>query len=100
MKISIITPEKSLYNGEATSVTVPSMQGPFTMLEHHAAIAAILEKGKVMITEPNGETHEFAISGGFCEQHDNAIIICAEKIEARSKKQEARSKKQEVRSKN
>ncbi len=48
------------------------------MLEHHAAIVAILEKGKVVLTDLNGESHEFPISGGFCEQHDNEIIICAE----------------------
>lgn len=79
MKVEIITPETCLYKGEATSVTVPSLQGPFTMLEHHAAIVAILEKGKVTLTDPNNETHEFDINGGFCEQHDNEIIICAEK---------------------
>ncbi|MBQ3354477.1 MAG: F0F1 ATP synthase subunit epsilon [Bacteroidales bacterium] len=78
MKVSIITPEKSLYQGEAQSVTVPSLQGPFTMLEHHAAIVAILEKGKVVLIDNNKEQHEFAIEGGFCEQHHNEIIICAE----------------------
>ena len=52
MRIEIITPESSLYQGEATAVTVPSLQGPFTMLEHHAAIVAILEKGKVTLTVP------------------------------------------------
>ena len=78
MKVSIITPEKSLYQGDAQSVTVPSMQGPFTMLEHHAAIVAILEEGKVLVTDSNNEQHEFAITGGFCEQHDNAVIICVD----------------------
>ena len=79
MVVEIITPETCLYKGEATSVTVPSMQGPFTMLEHHAAIAAILEAGKVTLTEPSGEKREFDIQGGFCEQHENAVIICAER---------------------
>ena len=79
MRIEIITPETCLYKGEATSVTVPSLQGPFTMLEHHAAIVAILEKGTVTLTDLNNETREFAINGGFCEQHNNEIIICAEK---------------------
>ena len=78
MKIEIITPETCLYKGEATVVTVPSSQGPFTMLEHHAAIVAILEKGKVTLTDLNNETHEFAINGGFCEQHHDEIIICVE----------------------
>ena len=78
MKIEIITPETCLYKGEAKTVTVPSTQGPFTMLEHHAPIVAVLEAGKVVLTDLNDETHEFAINGGFCEQHDNTVIICGE----------------------
>jgi F-type H+-transporting ATPase subunit epsilon len=78
MKVSIITPEKSLFNGDAISVTVPSQQGPFTMLEHHAPIVAILEAGKVILKETNNNIIEFTIKGGFCEQHNNTIIICAE----------------------
>lgn len=49
------------------------------MLEHHAAIVAILEAGKVVLTDSNNEQHEFAISGGFCEQHENRVIICVER---------------------
>lgn len=94
MRIEIITPEKSLYDGEATSVTVPSTMGPFTMLEHHAAIVAILEKGKVVITEPNGKQLEFDINGGFCEQHHNEIILCVEYSEDRIQKTEGRSEKE------
>ena len=48
------------------------------MLEHHAPIVAVLEAGKVVLTDLNDETHEFAINGGFCEQHDNTVIICGE----------------------
>ena len=78
MRVEIITPSNSLFNGEATSVSVPSLQGPFTMLENHAAIVAILGEGKVSLTDSQDKTHEFPIKGGFCEQHDNHIIICAE----------------------
>ena len=46
MTVEIITPTMSLYNGEATAVTVPSIKGPFTMLEHHAPIVALLEAGQ------------------------------------------------------
>ena len=67
MKIEIITPETCLYQGEASAVTVPSLQGPFTMLEHHAAIVAILGEGKVSLTDSQDKSHEFAIKGGFCE---------------------------------
>lgn len=78
MTVEIITPTTSLYNGEAKAVTVPSKQGPFTMLEHHAPIVAILEAGPVSLTDPQGEVHIFPIQGGVCEQHDNHVIVCAE----------------------
>ena len=78
MKVEIISPSSTLYSGEATSVTVPSKMGPFTLLEHHAAIVAILEAGKVSLTDDKGEQHEFAIKGGFTENHDNQLTICVE----------------------
>jgi len=78
MVVEIITPESCLFKGEASSVTVPSVQGPFTMLQHHAAIVAILESGLVKLIDNDQQQHIFAIKGGFCEQHDDQIIICAE----------------------
>ncbi len=78
MKVEIISPGKTLFEGEASSVTVPSIMGPFTLLEHHAAIVAILEEGKVSLTVKNGEQKEFAVKGGFVENHDNLLTICVE----------------------
>lgn len=78
MKVEIISPSETMYTGEAVLVTVPSKMGPFTLLENHAAIVAILEAGKVSLTEPGGATHEFAIKGGFTENHDNQLTICVE----------------------
>ena len=78
MKVEVISPNETLYKGEATSVTVPSKMGPFTLLEHHAAIVAILEAGKVSLTDDKGEHHEFVIKGGFTENHDNQLTICVE----------------------
>ena len=78
MKVEILTPNKCLFKGEAKSVSVPSTEGPFMMLEHHAPIVAILEAGNVTLTDLHDEQQQFAIKGGFCEQHDNHIIICAE----------------------
>jgi F-type H+-transporting ATPase subunit epsilon len=78
MKVEIISPNETLYSGEATAVTVPSKMGPFTLLEHHAAIVAILEAGKVSFTNSKGERQEYAIKGGFVENHNNLLTICVE----------------------
>lgn len=78
MKVEIISPSETLFEGDASSVTVPSKLGPFTLLEHHAAIVAILEAGKVSLTDAAGEHKEFVIKGGFTENHDNHLTICVE----------------------
>ena len=78
MNVEIISPSNTLFEGEATAVTVPSQMGPFTLLEHHAAIVAILEAGKVSLTDASGEQKEFPIKGGFVENHNNLLTICVE----------------------
>ena len=78
MKVEIISPSDTLFKGEASSVTVPSAMGPFTLLEHHAAIVAILEAGKVSLIDDKGEHQEYAIKGGFVENHNNQLTICVE----------------------
>lgn len=78
MNVEIFSPTDTLFKGEASAVTVPSKMGPFTLLEHHAPIVAILEAGKVSLTEVNGEQKEFDIKGGFAENHENHLTICVE----------------------
>ncbi|MCF0200411.1 MAG: ATP synthase F1 subunit epsilon [Bacteroidales bacterium] len=78
MTVEIISPSAKLYSGEVKSVTVPSQMGPFTLLENHAPIVAILEEGKVSLTDTKGEASVFAIKGGFVEQHDNMLTVCVE----------------------
>ena len=78
MEVEIISPIDTLFEGEASAVTVPSKMGAFTLLEHHAPIVAILEAGKVSLTDANGGQKEFDIKGGFTENHDNHLTICVE----------------------
>ncbi len=47
MFLEIISPEKTIYSGEVTSVAVPGVQGEFEMLNNHAAIVSSLKKGYI-----------------------------------------------------
>ena len=78
MQVEIISPDATLFQGEVSSVTVPSQMGSFTLLENHAAIVAILEAGNISITATNGDQKQFAVKGGFVENHNNQLSICVE----------------------
>ena len=77
MFLEIITPDKKLFEGEVTSVTVPGTSGVFQMLSRHAPIISALKKGKVKIKSAQGP-QEFAVNGGVVEKNKNKIIVLAE----------------------
>lgn len=77
MKLTIITPDKPVYDGEVTSLTVPGSAGSFEVLENHAPIVSTLEDGKVIIRK--GKEEEIIhIVGGVVEVLDNKITLLAE----------------------
>ena len=74
MKISIVSPEKTLYMGEADSVIVPGTR--FEILKNHAPIISSLSAGLLECKGAQPLTLE--ISGGFIEVSRNEVSICVE----------------------
>lgn len=80
MNLEILTPDKKVFEGEATSVTVPGTLGSFQILKDHAPIISTLADGEVVITGNKTEEHRFFIKGGVVEALDNKIVVLAEGI--------------------
>lgn len=76
MKVSIVSPEKTLYEGEATGVKLPGEAGRFEVLENHAPIISTLAAGKVVCE--GAEPFEVEVSGGFVEVARNVVAVCVE----------------------
>ena len=49
MFLEIVSPEATLFSGTVEAVTVPGVNGEFQMLENHAPVVSILQKGNVKI---------------------------------------------------
>ena len=77
MKLEIITPEKIIFSGEVSAITLPGEAGLFTILENHAPIISTLVRGKIMYRTTEKENF-LEISGGFVEANDNKINLCVE----------------------
>ena len=78
MKLNIITPEDTLYEGEVKSVQLQGTDGKFQLLNNHAPIISALAKGKIKITDKNDQTIEYEINGGLVEMSKNKIQILAQ----------------------
>lgn len=81
INLEIVTPQKVLYSGNVTSVTLPGSLSPFQVLFNHAAIVSSLDTGIVKIVDENSQTNYYAVSPGFTEVHSNKIAILVDKAE-------------------
>jgi F-type H+-transporting ATPase subunit epsilon len=79
MTLEILTPDKKVFEGEVTSVTVPGTSGSFQILKGHAPIISTLEDGAVIIKNTTG-VNTFNIKGGVVEVLANKIIVLAEAV--------------------
>ena len=78
MNVEIITPESTLYTGEATYVFLPGSDGSLGVMNNHAPLISSLKKGIVKVKDTSGKEHKFDVKGGTVEVFNNKIIILAE----------------------
>ena len=76
MTLKIISAEEILFEGEASSVTLPGAMGSFTVLQNHASLVSTLVAGKVAFTAADGSAHERKISGGLADIDNNVVSVC------------------------
>jgi F-type H+-transporting ATPase subunit epsilon len=80
IQFKIVTPERSVYEAEIQSATLPVMDGQVTILPDHRSYIAALKPGEIMIKKDNEEIH-LAISGGFVEFNNNTLVLLADTAE-------------------
>lgn len=78
MNVEIITPESTLYQGEASYVFLPGSDGSLGVMNNHAPLISSLKKGTVKVKDNAGKEHKFDVKGGTVEVFNNKIIILAE----------------------
>jgi len=92
MKLDIVTPEGVLFAGDVDSVVVPGINGEFEILNNHAPVISILDKGNIRIKGDNLIVEEdvidefikgdyglsLAINSGTVEVKNNKVIVLAE----------------------
>ena len=78
LHLTIVSPEKQLFDGPVTKLTVPGTVGAFTILPRHAPIVSSLKAGKLSYATEDGEEHTMTVNGGFVEMSDNNISVCVD----------------------
>ena len=76
LKVSVISPEATLFEGEAASVVAPAFDGEVGILPHHAPMVTTLGKGVLRVGDG---TAKFSIEGGFLQVVDDIVRVVTER---------------------
>lgn len=82
LDVQLVSPEESLFNGEAEFVLARTVAGELGILTGHIPMLGQLAPCEVKITA-GGEDNEFEIPGGFIMVKEDKVIILAEEAEER-----------------
>lgn len=77
MRVQVITPEQTAFDGEALSLTVPTVTGEITVLAHHIPIITTLSPGTMIIRTSAGE-EVLAVSRGVLEVNKESVRVLSD----------------------
>ena len=77
LKVSVVSPEATLYEGDATSVVAPAFDGEVGILPSHAPMITVLGTGTLRVEGDAPAT--FTVSGGFVQVVDDNVRVVTER---------------------
>ena len=81
MNIAVLSPDKLIFEGTASSVKVPGVTGQFEVLNNHAPIVSALGEGEVRILKEGGDKVQLKIKKGFIEVLNNEVALLVQGVE-------------------
>ena len=77
IRLSVLTPQETIYDGLVEKVELPGEKGRFMVLKNHAPVISSLSSGDVVYTSEGIEAR-IAISSGLVRVNDYQVTVCAE----------------------
>jgi F-type H+-transporting ATPase subunit epsilon len=78
LTVSVISPEKILFEGPASSVVAPGHDGELGLLPGHAPLMTVLGRGVLRLEGGSAGTQCFQVDGGFLQIVDNTVRVVTE----------------------
>ena len=72
MHVTVISPERTVFDGDAESLVAPAFDGLVGILPRHAPFLTLLGQGVLVVRAAEGE-RRYAVAGGFVQVVDNVV---------------------------
>jgi F-type H+-transporting ATPase subunit epsilon len=84
MRVTVVSPERQVFDGEATAVVAPAYDGLVGILPRHAPFLTLLGTGDLIVRHGGAEAQHFAVAGGFLQVAGNRVRVVVEQVQATS----------------
>jgi F-type H+-transporting ATPase subunit epsilon len=81
VRVSVISPERTLFEGEAEAVVAPAFDGEVGILTGHAPMMTLLGRG-VLRLGSGASARRFDVEGGFMQVADDQVRVVTERAAA------------------
>ncbi len=78
-----MSPERTLFEGDATAVVAPAYDGRVGILPRHAPFLTLLGKGELLVRQ-GAETRKFLVDSGFAQVAGDRVRLVVERAEVTS----------------
>ena len=80
MHVTVVSPERAVFNGEADAVVVPAFDGLVGILPRHAPFLTLLGEGVLRVRHA-GASSAFRVAGGFLQVTGGTVRVVADRVE-------------------
>ncbi len=84
MRVTVVSPERQLFEGEATAIVAPAYDGEVGVLPRHAPFLTLLGNGKLVVRHGGSEAQHFVVAGGFLQVAGDRVRIVVERVQVAS----------------
>ena len=75
--VTVLTPERTIFEGEAIHLLAPGSEGYLGVLAHHAPLLTSLRPGLLEIGSSGAERRRYFVRGGFAEVGPSGLTVLA-----------------------
>ncbi len=80
MRVTVISPDAAMFDGDADAVTAPAYDGEVGILPGHAPFMTLLGRGRLRVRRAD-TVSEFKVEGGFLQVVNDRVRVVAERVQ-------------------
>lgn len=78
LDVRVVSPDRVVFEGEASSVVAPAWDGRIGILSGHAPLVTLLGAGELNLDRPGGGSDSFHVAAGVLKVESDVVTILTE----------------------